>query len=221
MSDQRAKRDAGKLRLTLAPLQILEDIAEVRMYGNEKYGDPENWRQVEPGRYRDAAFRHFVAYIREPHGVDPESGIRHLKHLACNIAFLCELEKEPEVITVEYLESQAAVLDCPSMPPAEEREETVEKDCTHKDCVYRGSVSGKPSCDYALKMNISGKPGIRGTKISECDKYRPKNARYRHVCKRCGKEFFDNAPNRNTCPECRKELKDAKESAADREGKQE
>lgn len=87
---QDAKADAGKLQLTLVPTQIIRDIAEVRMYGNKKYHDPDNWKTVEESRYRDAAFRHFLAYLDDPDGIDEESGIPHLKHLACNIAFLCE-----------------------------------------------------------------------------------------------------------------------------------
>lgn len=90
---QEAKADNGKPKLTLVPDQIIYDIAEVREYGNQKYGDPNNWKTVEIERYRDAAFRHFLAYLREPDGKDEESGIEHLKHLACNIAFLCALEK--------------------------------------------------------------------------------------------------------------------------------
>ena len=92
--NQEAKHDEGKLQLTLVPRQIIKDIAEVRMYGNDKYGDPDNWKQVEPERYRDAAFRHFLAYLDDPYGVDKESGLSHLAHLACNIAFLCDLEKD-------------------------------------------------------------------------------------------------------------------------------
>lgn len=92
-TDQKAKADAGKLQLTLVPRQIIRDIAAVRMYGNAKYGDPENWKQVEEQRYRDAAFRHFLAYLDDPYGVDKESGLPHLSHLACNIAFLCEMAK--------------------------------------------------------------------------------------------------------------------------------
>lgn len=91
---QTAKADNGKDQLTLVPREIIRDIAKVRMYGNNKYGDPENWRTVEPERYRDAAFRHFLAYLDEPHGVDEESGLPHLWHLACNIAFLCEMEAD-------------------------------------------------------------------------------------------------------------------------------
>ena len=94
MNDQTAKADAGKPRLTLVPTQIIYDIAAVRMYGCERYpdGGPENWRRVSAERYRDAAFRHFLAYIREPKSVDAESGLPHLWHLATNIAFLCEMQ---------------------------------------------------------------------------------------------------------------------------------
>lgn len=89
---QKAKADAGKPRLTLVPRKIIWFVAKIREYGNKKYGDPENWRKVDIQRYRDAAYRHFMAYLDDPHGVDEESGMPHLWHLACNIAFLCELE---------------------------------------------------------------------------------------------------------------------------------
>ena len=88
-----AKSDDGKPKLDLVPRQILYDIARVREYGNEKYGDPENWRTVEPERYRNAAFRHLLQYLDDPYGNDKESGLPHLWHLACNVAFLCEMEK--------------------------------------------------------------------------------------------------------------------------------
>lgn len=91
--NQEAKKDEGKPRLTLVPRKIIFDIAKVREYGNQKYHDPENWKTVEIERYRDAAFRHFMQYLDNPKGVDEESGLPHLSHLACNIAFLCELEK--------------------------------------------------------------------------------------------------------------------------------
>ena len=94
--DQKAKADAGKPKLTLVPQQIIYDIAKVREYGNKKYpeGGPDNWKQVEIVRYRDAAFRHLLLYLRDPEGVDEESGLPHLSHLACNVAFLCELERK-------------------------------------------------------------------------------------------------------------------------------
>ena len=94
--DYHAKQDRGKAKLTLVPRRILWDIAAIREYGNNKYpeGGPDNWKEVEIDRYRDAAYRHFLKYLDDPNGVDDESGLPHLWHLACNIAFLCEMEKE-------------------------------------------------------------------------------------------------------------------------------
>lgn len=94
MSNQSVKADAGKLRLTLVPRAIIRAIAVIRMYGNAKYpdGGPDNWKKVEIERYRDAAYRHWLAYLDNPKGVDEESKLPHLWHLACNIAFLCEME---------------------------------------------------------------------------------------------------------------------------------
>ena len=94
MNDQTAKADAGKLQITLVPTQIIKDIAEVRMYGNAKYNDPDNWKQVEVQRYRDALCRHLLEYIKDPKSVDGESKIPHYKHMACNMAFICEMENE-------------------------------------------------------------------------------------------------------------------------------
>ena len=96
--DQKAKAYAGKPKLTLVPTQIIYDIAQVREYGNNKYpdGGPDNWKRVEAQRYRDAAFRHFLKYIKDPESIDPESGIKHRKHLECNLAFLAEMEDGDE-----------------------------------------------------------------------------------------------------------------------------
>ena len=88
-----AKLDQGKPTLTLVPMQILFDVARIREYGVKKYKDPENWKRVEIERYKNALFRHWIAYLNDPHGVDEESGLPHLWHAACNMAFLCEMEK--------------------------------------------------------------------------------------------------------------------------------
>ena len=66
-------------------------VAKIREYGCQKYTDPENWKQVEPQRYKDALYRHLLAYLRGERN-DPESGLPHLWHMACNIAFLIEME---------------------------------------------------------------------------------------------------------------------------------
>lgn len=96
---QAVKADAGKLRLTLVPHEVIRAIARVRMYGAEKYGDPENWRRVAVERYRDALLRHTLAYLEDPQGVDEESGLHHWEHMACNVAFIAEMEAAKERAT--------------------------------------------------------------------------------------------------------------------------
>lgn len=90
-----AKHDEGKLQISLVPTQIIKDIAQVRMYGNSKYGDPDNWKTVHMNRYLDALMRHLLEVIKDPDSVDPESGIEHYKHAACNMAFICEMMSWP------------------------------------------------------------------------------------------------------------------------------
>lgn len=91
--DQQAKADAGKPRPTLVPVSLIEAVTAIRMYGNAKYHDPDNWKQVEPQRYRDALYRHWLAYLKGEK-CDQESGLPHLWHLACNVAFLIEMEEK-------------------------------------------------------------------------------------------------------------------------------
>lgn len=93
-SDQDAKADSGKPRPTLVPVSLILAVTAIREYGCAKYHDPENWRKVEPDRYRDALYRHWLAYLGGEK-LDDESGLPHLWHLACNAAFLIEMEEKP------------------------------------------------------------------------------------------------------------------------------
>ena len=92
---QEAKADAGKLRPSLVPVTLILAVTAIREYGCKKYHDPENWRQVEPQRYRDALYRHWLAYL-SGEKKDAESGYPHLWHMACNLAFLIEMEIQEE-----------------------------------------------------------------------------------------------------------------------------
>lgn len=91
---QFAKADNGKLQISLVPMQINKDIAEVRMYGTNKYNSPNNWVIVEMQRYVDALLRHLIAFIEDNNSVDEESGIPHYKHAATNMSFICEMMRE-------------------------------------------------------------------------------------------------------------------------------
>lgn len=93
IESQDAKADAGKIMPTLVPSSLIRAVAAVRGFGVQKYKDPENWRRVDPQRYRDAMYRHLLAYMDDIDGVDEESGLPHPWHLACNAAFLIEMDK--------------------------------------------------------------------------------------------------------------------------------
>lgn len=88
---QSAKADAGKPRPVLVPCSLIHAVTAIREYGTQKYHDPENWRKVDPERYRNALYRHWLAYL-DGEECDKESGLPHLWHLACNAAFLIEME---------------------------------------------------------------------------------------------------------------------------------
>lgn len=91
---QKLKSDLGKPKVSLVPLQIVKDIAAVREYGINKYGDSQSWKEVECQRYIDALGRHCMDFLNDPIGLDEESGLPHLWHLECNAAFLSVLLKE-------------------------------------------------------------------------------------------------------------------------------
>lgn len=85
------KHDGGKPRLSLVPGEAIEAIGAVMTHGAEKY-KPNSWRQVNPERYRDALMRHICKWLKDPHGLDDDSGLPHLWHIITNAAFLCVLD---------------------------------------------------------------------------------------------------------------------------------
>lgn len=93
-NNQEIKADAGKRRLSLVPTQIIIDVAEVREFGIKKYGEKESWKQVELERYKDALYRHMLDFMNDSKSKAADSGIEHYKHMACNMAFICELLKD-------------------------------------------------------------------------------------------------------------------------------
>lgn len=88
------KFDAGKPQYSLLDDQSILDLVRVLTLGAKKYA-PGNWQKVENGdvRYYDALQRHLTAW-RSGETSDPETGISHLAHAACNIMFLQWIERQ-------------------------------------------------------------------------------------------------------------------------------
>lgn len=97
MNNQEIKADEGKLPISMVPPEVIEAIATIRQYGYNKYGEQANhWDDVETIRYKDALLRHIIAWWKDENSIDVESGLPHLWHAACNIAFLITLQNRKE-----------------------------------------------------------------------------------------------------------------------------
>jgi len=81
------KHDEEKLRMDLIPPEAVVGLAEVLTFGSKKYGD-RNWEKgISNGRLFAATMRHLWAHWAGEDN-DEESGISHLKHAMCNLAFM-------------------------------------------------------------------------------------------------------------------------------------
>ena len=88
--DDKAKPMAGVLLDFSRALQIVVDVGT---YGAKKYAR-QGWCVVPEGsqRYTDALVRHLLAMDVDPDGLDPETGLPHLAHVAWNALAVLELQ---------------------------------------------------------------------------------------------------------------------------------
>jgi hypothetical protein len=101
-----AKDDSEKLPVELVPVEAIEAIATVMNFGRQKYTE-NGWKSVPKPfrRYLAALLRHVHA-LQKGEITDPDSGLPHIYHVACNAAFLVwfhetDMERcpfEPEII---------------------------------------------------------------------------------------------------------------------------
>ena len=77
-----------------APNAVLQ-VGAVLTYGFKKYGGKHGWKSLPDAiaRYEAAMIRHQLAAASGEVN-DPESGLPHAAHIACNALFLAELKQE-------------------------------------------------------------------------------------------------------------------------------
>ena len=82
------KDDSNKLDWSLLPLEAVQEEVKVLMHGANKYG-ANNYKELDnfKTRYINALFRHMIAYAIGER-IDPETGLSHMAHVACNAHFL-------------------------------------------------------------------------------------------------------------------------------------
>jgi len=90
------KFDQDKLDWSLLPLEPIEEVVKVLMFGSKKYS-PNNWKHIEDHerRYYNAAMRHLTAW-QKGEKVDYETGLSHLAHALCCLTFLLGRENDVE-----------------------------------------------------------------------------------------------------------------------------
>jgi hypothetical protein len=94
--------DTGKLPLAWLPWAAIDQLAQVQMYGHEKYADFNNYRKgMEVSRNISCALRHIRDYLS---GVDKdvESGAHPLAHALARIAFVLQNLEEGTAIDDRY-----------------------------------------------------------------------------------------------------------------------
>lgn len=85
------KHDIGKPRYGLIPPIAELEMVKVLTFGAQKYS-ADNWKNADDlTRYIDAAMRHISAY-RIGEQTDSETGLHHLSHAMCCLAFIVDLE---------------------------------------------------------------------------------------------------------------------------------
>ena len=90
-----AKDDNGKpmAGVLLDFSRALQTVVDVGTYGAKKY-KRQGWATVPEGsqRYTDAMMRHLLAMDVDPDGLDKETGLPHLAHVAWNALAVLELQ---------------------------------------------------------------------------------------------------------------------------------
>lgn len=111
------KNDQGKPPISMLTQNFVVEVAKVMEFGAKKYAR-DNWRNgIAWSRIIDSAYRHLGAFNAGEDN-DPETGLSHIAHLACNCMFLLEYihthsELDDRYRSQEIVESKLPKEVCP------------------------------------------------------------------------------------------------------------
>ena len=81
------RHNEGKPRIGLLPPELMVEVAKVMTFGAQKY-EENNWKKgLSDESCLSSCLRHLAKYMAG-NEFDKESGLPHLAHAACNLAFL-------------------------------------------------------------------------------------------------------------------------------------
>lgn len=91
------KKDQGKPRICLIPVEAITGCAEALMFGADKYGDYNYRGGIKHTRILDAILRHLTSHLRGE-DFDKESNLKHLSHSIAGLAMLIWMvENRPDL----------------------------------------------------------------------------------------------------------------------------
>jgi hypothetical protein len=106
MSAPGYRNDQGKPLYHLLPTDALAGVTDVLTFGAKKYAE-RNWEKgMSWSRCFNSMMRHAWAFWRGE-DLDPESGLPHTDHLACNALFLAAYFRRPQVARFDDREHHA------------------------------------------------------------------------------------------------------------------
>lgn len=83
------RKNEGKLPIDLVPVSSTISLAKVLQSGAKKYS-PNNWRRGMSWISVIACVERHLNAFKAGEDIDSESGLRHIEHILCNVAFLNE-----------------------------------------------------------------------------------------------------------------------------------